>query len=233
MKRTGRLLPLTAFILGGAVVYLWSGKPDKKEEIPKTQQELTAAKIQKMDQKKTARQPSAQIAVIEEIQSNQYSLPSPEAIQDFKDIQQKVFKSSDESERKNEILNDAEYLKKLSRFLRNTKNFSYPQFEQDQNTIIDILVAASQGGDSEAALEAIYEVVKDAQVENTQLDPTVRNTLAGVKAELLYTASALNPTAFIGVERFLPGPVSQKIWQNVQEKQRDHQLESEAELARN
>ena len=96
----------------------------------------------------------------------------------------------------------------------------------EQDVAVDILLDALKDGDSRAAEEALREVVKDEQVEDGTLSGGVREQLAGVKAEVLYQWSAMVPSGASELARLLPGPVSQKIWQNVLNMQSQNLAES-------
>ena len=85
----------------------------------------------------------------------------------------------------------------------------------EQDVAVDILLDALKDGDSRAAEEALKSVVSDSQVEDLALDRPVREQLAGVKAEVLYQWAALSPHMSGDLASLLPGPTSQKIWQNV------------------
>lgn len=85
----------------------------------------------------------------------------------------------------------------------------------EQDVAVDILLDALKDGDSRAAEDALKSVVRDSQVEDLALDRPVREQLAGVKAEVLYQWAALAPHVSGDLASLLPGPTSQKIWQNV------------------
>lgn len=96
----------------------------------------------------------------------------------------------------------------------------------DQDVAVDILLDALKDGDSRAAEEALREVVRDEQVEDSTLSGSVREQLAGVKAEVLYQWSAMVPTGASQLAGLLPGPVSHKIWNNVLDMQSRNLAES-------
>jgi hypothetical protein len=106
---------------------------------------------------------------------------------------------------------------------------SDPQFEAAENAALDLLLESFQRGDRATSLEVIQSLIQDQQVENGQLPQSIRETLAGIKGELLYNAVALAPQEFKSTVQNLPGPVSQRIWQNVQEKHRQNLAESQLE----
>jgi hypothetical protein len=85
----------------------------------------------------------------------------------------------------------------------------------EQDVAVDILLDALKDGDSVAAEAALKTVVEDQQVEDLALDRPIREQLAGVKAEVLYQWAAMAPSSASSLAALLPGPTSQKIWQNV------------------
>lgn len=157
------------------------------------------------------------------------SVPNPDTIEEFKTLQAKVFKTDQDRAQIKKVTQNSAYLYELSEYLRNVASVKNPEFRENQNIAIDILVEALKEGDSEAAKAALFEIIKDPQIENASLDMSVRESLAGVKADVLYQGSALKPELFTQVESILPGPVSQKIWKNIQQKQAENFADSEAE----
>jgi hypothetical protein len=91
-------------------------------------------------------------------------------------------------------------------------------------------LAALKEGDKTAASAALQAVVQDKQIEDTGLERSAREQLAGLKAEILYQWSATQPDMTASIVAWLPGPVSQKIWQNVLRMQQSNQAESQTEV---
>lgn len=148
----------------------------------------------------------------------------------FQQLHEKVFLSaSDESEKKN-LLMDSQFIRMSADVLKNVKSMEDPEFEKSQNSAMDALLEALKSGNQAAAHTAITELILDPQVEDPALPMPIRKTLAGIKAELLYHATALDPQGFSRVVSNLPGPVSGQIWKNVQERQDDNVAESRAEI---
>lgn len=105
---------------------------------------------------------------------------------------------------------------------------------QQQDVAIDLLLEALRDGDKAVASEILRVVVQDGQVEDPGVDRAAREQLAGLKAEILYQWSMLAPEMCPTLSTWLPGPVSQKIWQNVQRMQQSNRTEvDDSSQARN
>lgn len=156
--------------------------------------------------------------------------PKPEQLKTFKTIQAKVFRNKEDEKKWKRLLSDSKYILELSEYLKNIPKIEPQDFKDSQNAVIDFLVEALKSGDSVAAESAILEVIKDSQVEDEKIAQPARELLAGVKADLLYQSSSVKPQLVSQIENALPGPVSQKIWKNVQQQQADNLALSEAEL---
>jgi hypothetical protein len=161
---------------------------------------------------------------------SQISVPKPEILKNFKALQVKVFRNKEDEKKWKKLISDSKYISELSAYLKDLPKLDPQEFKNNQNAVIDLLVEALRGGDSAAAEQAILDVIKDAQVEDEKLAQSSRELLAGVKAELLYQSSSIKPKLAGQFESLLPGPVSQKIWKNVQQQQADNLALSEAEL---
>lgn len=148
----------------------------------------------------------------------------------YKKLHAKTFLNSQEEVEKKEMLGNSEFIGDLGRVLSDTSMMQDPQYEEMENAALDLIVEALQKGDRESSLQVIQSIIQDPQVENTQLPQKVRETLAGIKGELLYHAVAFAPNEFSNVESLLPGPVSQKIWQNVQGQHQQNFNESQVEV---
>lgn len=141
----------------------------------------------------------------------------------------KVFLTEQEKAERNRLLHDASLLRALG--LRLTEASLAPSVTASQDAAVDLLIEALKSGDNEMASQVAKSVVEDSQVENTSLERGVRENLAGIKAEVLYHWAAMSPDS-AGIERYLPGPVSQKIWANVNRRHASNTAESNAEIAK-
>lgn len=158
------------------------------------------------------------------------TVPSPEILKSFKDLQVKIFRNQEDEKKWKKLISDSKYILELSVYLKNLPKLDPKEFKDNQNAVLDLLVEALRGGDTVAAEQAILDVIKDAQIEDANVAQNSREFLAGVKAELLYQSSSVKPQLAGQFESLLPGPVSQKIWKNVQQQQADNLAISEAEL---
>lgn len=96
-----------------------------------------------------------------------------------------------------------------------------------QTTAIDLLLEAAKSPEGrEAAEAALQGIIADNQIEGEALPMDARKNLAGVKAEVLFQWSAQDPTKTKSMQAWLPGPVSQKIWENVTDAQTRNLRES-------
>lgn len=141
----------------------------------------------------------------------------------FSKLNQKVFLTDEEKAQKAELLRDPNFLRALADRL--VEPSIDPSVTAGQDAAVDLLLEAVKGGDKQAAAEALTEVVEDAQVESSALAQPIREQLAGIKGEVLYHWSALDPSQSAHIASRLPGPVSQRIWQNVRNKQASNQNE--------
>ena len=157
-------------------------------------------------------------------------LPRPEVVAEFRIIQAKVFKTDSEKARIRLAINDRSYLLELGRYLLNVGSFNNSDFKDNQDGVIDLLVEALKKGNSRAAEMAILEVILDAQVENEKLDLKIREILANSKAELMYQARDIKGSMMTNIEAQLPGPISLKIWKDVQRKPSQNLADPESEF---
>ena len=139
-------------------------------------------------------------------------------------LKRKVFLNPIEQRQKEEILRNRDVLRGMqSRLVHSPVD---GQQALAQNAAIDLLLEALKSGDSEVATEVLRSVVTDGQVEDAKVDASTRENLAGIKGEVLFQWSALKPTQSDEMASLLPGPVSQKIWQNVISAQKSNLAES-------
>jgi hypothetical protein len=149
-------------------------------------------------------------------------------VETFKQLQTKVFMSESEKTARHDLLFDRDLLKALGQRLVESSKDTVVHEQQD--AAIDMLLAALKEGDKTAASAALQAVVQDKQIEDTGLERSAREQLAGLKAEILYQWSATQPDMTASIVAWLPGPVSQKIWQNVLRMQQSNQAESQTEV---
>jgi hypothetical protein len=154
------------------------------------------------------------------------SVPNPfsHELQVYAILHSKVFLSPSEQADKADLLRDRRVLRGLGTVLNRPPTDLKASI--DQNLALDLLLEALRTGDSDVAAEVLRDIVSDSQVENPKLEPTVRENLAGIKAEVLFKWSAFRPAQAGDLASWLPGPVSQRIWQNVLEAQSSNLAES-------
>ena len=172
-----------------------------------------------------------------EIKTNAESIRPREVVElskhlvQIKLIQKKVFKNDAELNLVESFINSRPRLQSLAALLTRREELIETN-SADHSNAVDVLIAASQSGDSQYAEELILEIIRDGKIENENEHPTVRQSLAGIKAELMYHAVRIDNRT---VQNSISGPVTQKIWDNVQQAQADNvtasQLERRAQVA--
>lgn len=149
----------------------------------------------------------------------------------FAKLKDKVFLSEQDKAERAKLLGDKELLRALEEVLK--KPTALNSREQDlQNDAIDLLLEALATPSSAIASEVLKAVVTDRQLENEQLDMASREALAGVKAEVMYQWSAIDPERANQIPTWLPGPVSERIWKNVLNAQEQNLRESAQETGK-
>lgn len=152
--------------------------------------------------------------------------PYAKELADFGALKKKVFLTPAEEANRNQLLSNERVLRGLRGRLMRSPTTSNEALEQ--NAAIDMLLEAVRVGDSEVAMDVLRTVVTDGQVEDESVDRSTRENLAGIKAEVLFQWSALKPAQASELASLLPGPVSEKIWQNVVDAQQSNLSESAA-----
>ncbi len=146
-------------------------------------------------------------------------------------VREKVFLSEAEKTWKRRLLQNGPFLRDLKVILLQPIEAGSEGWSQ-QKAALDLLFEALTAGDKSVAEGVLAEVVKDRTIEDSSLPQEARRNLAGVKAEVLFQWSALQPTKAGEIASWLPGPVSTKIWDNVVDEQRNNLAESALEAAR-
>lgn len=128
----------------------------------------------------------------------------------FQELDVKVLMNPNEKERYVAILNNKDTQKLIQRAIisANTENIKL------QNSAVEFLVSAIESQIDVSQL--IKNIVSDPAIESASTPQAQRQVQAELKAELLYSWSSYNPQQAQGVEALLPGPVSQRIWSNIQ-----------------
>lgn len=145
----------------------------------------------------------------------------------FSKVSKKIFHSDADQLRLRNTVADENLLRSFSELLT-TDAQNDLEFAQAQNSAIEILLLADSQG-SAVARQVLREIIQDAQIENDQVDIAQKTALAEIKADILYQWSSQNINAETEIPGLLPGPRSQKIWNNILETQKNLRLESLAE----
>lgn len=153
-----------------------------------------------------------------------------QALRQFKITHSKVFKTSAEEQELKSFIKNTKNLEDIANLLK-SKLALEKMTTGEQNTAVDILLdalkAETASGNSNAAEEIVLSIIRDEQIENTNLELKSRLIMAGVKAELMFHAANIDVQT---MQNALPGPVSQNIWVNVQEVQAQNISASTKEL---
>lgn len=152
------------------------------------------------------------------------SFENKSELSEFKILKLKVFLTEEEQAQRKNFLQDRALLENLKGLFKYPAQ--YQDLENQQNVAVDLLLEAIKSGDAETARAVFKELIADPTIENKQLTPAQRQNLAGVKAEVLYQWSSLEPDRASEMQNALPGPVSQKIWKNVMSQQQNNEAES-------
>lgn len=232
---------LLLVVVVGASLIWWAQQSSKNEisnlfqaEVTEPQRNPAAVPFQSPDLVETSKKP-----VLPTVEENSVqppvavapgALPQPEVLQQFKVIQSKIFKSDEEQRSLKQMMMNSRYIQQLGEYLRDIQSVNKEEFKANQNVAIDFLIEALHSGEAGSAEQAILDVIKDSQVEDEKIPMNARELLGGVKADLLYQASSIRPALAEQFSRLLPGPVSQKIWENVQRQQEENLALSEKEL---
>lgn len=142
----------------------------------------------------------------------------------FSSVQQKVMLKATDKQLKKELLSNKEALLSAKKLL--LQPALEPEDQVLQNIALDYLFESLKGPQSAAAIEALKSIVADKTVESNKIKIEERKALAGVKAEILYQLSSERPEEAGSLQASLPGPISQKIWRNVQSQQENNLAES-------
>lgn len=151
-----------------------------------------------------------------------------EHVEKYHGLQGKVFLSEEDKIFRQELFANEEILRSLEALLKVPA--SNRDQEELQNAALDILLESLQSSESGIAAEILKNIVADNLVEDTSLSKEVRETLGGIKAEIVFQFTSLYPDSVAEIEGMLPGPASQKIWSNVKARQQNNLAESTLEL---
>jgi|GEM_PF-4994861 hypothetical protein len=162
---------------------------------------------------------------------NSTSVPSPvfkdfahkEDLSRFAHIAQKALLLPADTIARTDLLKDENLIRSLTPLLTTAAQDSSER--QLQNSAIDMLLAALQTDSRDVAVGILKDVVANAGVENDAMPQAERQQIAGVKAEVLMALSA-DPKFQEDITSLFPGPVTGKIWNNIQQRQASNLAES-------
>lgn len=151
-------------------------------------------------------------------------------LEEYAKLKQKVLLNAESEAAKKRILQDEKLLGELKAVFDFVPDPKRGEQQNLQYAAIDLLLEARAAG-SETAAAVLRSLIEDPRVEKDELSNTVRAELAETKAEVMYRWSSQEPERAAEIEKWLPGPVSAKIWHNVLSAQKQNQLESLAEAS--
>lgn len=155
-----------------------------------------------------------------------------EKLSAFKELNAKVLLNRDEKENFKKILNDRELISSVAQSYAQSIQNDFLENVYLQNSMNDYLIEALKSGDHNTSRDSIQSIVLDAQVENSDRNMSEREILAGLKAELLYQASAYYPDEFKFKPSRMPGSVTRKILENVNVLHKENEELSRAEYTK-
>lgn len=144
-------------------------------------------------------------------------------------LRKKVLLAEGQNDDKKDLLNDRALLQSLQPLLVTEAPADKVEL---QNAALDLLFEALKTDMRAEAIEVFKSVVADSFIESQNGSFAARENLAGIKAEVLLNWSSADPGASAEIEASLPGPVSQKIWDNVKKHQKNNLAESATLQAR-
>lgn len=230
MKLYGIAAASVSIVIGGVLVLRTPSKSEKAEPAKTSQHVKAVSAPEKVEE---PRKPSSLLAAASQELRDVAARPSKpfefqKELGDYAFLKKKVLLSDADKSEKKDLMQNDRFLRSLESLLKTPTNGDF-EMEQQQNFALDLLFEALESDTRSIASEVLQAIVQDPQVENAQLDRKSREKLAGLKAEVLYQWAALEPGKSGEIQSWLPGPVSQRIWQNVLASQHSNLEESAAE----
>lgn len=223
MRKINLNLMIGILVLIGLVI--WQSRPARQHALDVRNAEPTSSAVNNLQ---VARLPAGvpSVAIGTKTAAPKALEPAPHAkeLAVYTDLHRKVFLNERESAEKDALLKNASVLRAMG--VRLMRSPGSEAAAKEQNVAVEMLLEALRTGDSEIAAEVLKGVITDGQVEDAHLDIASRENLAGVKAEVLFQWSAFRPAQANELATMLPGPVSQKIWQNIVDAQASNIAES-------
>ena len=131
---------------------------------------------------------------------------------DYKASSQKIFKLPNDEVKIEKLTKNYEKLQIIAKLLTTPELLSTLSLDA-QDAAVDVLIKSLLTANPKQTEELVLAIINDGQIENSGVNQSVRMQMAAVKAELMYHAVSLDPQS---VQNAISGPVTQKIWDNVQ-----------------
>lgn len=167
---------------------------------------------------------------IDKIKISEISLLTTDNLKDmnqYQKIKAKVFLTETEKRARLQIISNVVLIQNLKNYLLTPKAAEVGSWDYQQHILaIDLLIESSVDGHSSEATAAVLSIIEDKQIEDVNLSNLQRQSLAEVKADLLYIWTAKRPDQIQIVDRSIPGPVTATIWANAKVAQEQNRLES-------
>jgi len=151
-------------------------------------------------------------------------------INEFKDLHSKVLLTKQEKENLKKLISDRQFIIELGDIYQQSIASDYFVQPHLHAAVNDYLLQALKNGDHETSLAVIKSIILDKQIEDKNRSISEKQVLAENKAELLFHATALYPEEFNFSSSDLPGPVTQKIYENVKLIHKENEELSRAEF---
>lgn len=231
-KRALVILSASAVCVGGLAL-IFGSKNTESVTAPDSSLEQTAevSAPEKMNDLKSGSSEQAAPSVVAqprpdrtEVQKVWKEFSHTKDLQDFGLLNQKALLLPADKIVKARLMKDERFLESLEPLL---KVVPVDADTSDlQNQALDFVFEALNSEMRSVAIEVLKNVIADGSVENASVDMADRSAMAGVKAEALFNLASSEPSAKSDIESLLPGPVSKKIWENVQQRQESNLGES-------
>lgn len=142
----------------------------------------------------------------------------------WSELNKKLLKSSLELEHQKLILNNESILQWAAQAIHDP-NLSVKSRNQSLALLLDGLAM-----NSPYIHDILSQTVADKSIEYSTLPISERQLMAEFKAEILFSWSSSQPEQMTFISSLLPGPVSQKIWENILNEQSKNIETSSLEL---
>ncbi len=184
--------------------------------IPKQPQQIAQSEALQITEKPQIARPQVQ-------QREKELQPLITQLKQLRLIKTKVFRSEAEETTMKAFIKNPDNLQSLISLLTDTTSLQATS-QAEHQAAVDILLEAAKTGNAKFAEESILAVIGDRQVEDQNNTKAVRELHAGIKAELMYGAAFIDQQT---IQNYVPGPVSQRIWDNVQAAHAENVTDSE------